>query len=146
MLANKSDEQMIRGNRRRICRSAGFTLIELMVVMAIILVLLGIAVARYERAVLRAHETVLHSDLQAMREAIDNYTRDKEAAPQSLDDLVSAGYVRSVPIDPITHAKDWRTEFKDVVLSPDQSTTGITDVHSNSELISPFEGTPYSSW
>jgi general secretion pathway protein G len=146
MLANKSDEQMIRGNRRRICRSAGFTLIELMVVMAIILVLLGIAVARYERAVLRAHEAVLHSDLQAMRDGIENYTRDKEAGPQSLDDLVSAGYLRSVPTDPITHAKDWRTEFKDVVLSPDQSTTGITDVHSSSELISPFEGTPYSSW
>ncbi len=117
-----------------------------MVVIAIILVLLGIAVTRYERAVLRAHEAVLHQDLQAMRQAIDNYTLDKEAAPQSLEDLESAGYLRSVPTDPITHAKDWRTEFKDVVLSPDQSTTGLTDVHSNSEAVSPFEGTPYSSW
>jgi general secretion pathway protein G len=146
MLANKSEGQMIQGKRSRGRSATGFTLIELMVVMAIILVLLGIAVSRYDRAVLRAHETVLHSDLQAMREAIDNYTRDKEAAPQSLDDLVNAGYLHSVPTDPITHAKDWRTEFKDVVLSPDQSTTGITDVHSSSELISPFESTPYSSW
>src|SRR5689334_17321473 len=113
----------------------GFTLIELMVVIAIVLVLLGIAVSRYEKAVLRAHEAVLHQDLQAMRQSIDNYTLDKEAAPQSLEDLESAGYLRSVPTDPITHAKDWRLEFKDVVLSPDQSTTGITDVHSNSEAI-----------
>src|SRR5512136_993015 len=137
---------MIHGAQTRRDGAAGFTLIELMVVIAIILVLLGIAVTRYDRAVLRAHETVLHQDLQAMRQAIDNYTLDKEAAPQSLEDLESAGYLRSVPTDPITRAKDWRTEFKDVVLSPDQSTTGITDVHSSSELISPFEGTPYSSW
>ena len=137
---------MIHATRARRDFMRGFTLIELMVVIAIVLVLLGIAVSRYEKAVLRAHEAVLHQDLQAMRQSIDNYTLDKEAAPQSLEDLESAGYLRSVPTDPITHAKDWRLEFKDVVLSPDQSTTGITDVHSNSEAISPFEGTPYSSW
>ena len=140
------NKKAIHGKRTRRNFVRGFTLIELMVVIAIILVLLGIAVTRYERSVLRAHEAVLHQDLQAMRQSIDNYTLDKEAAPQSLEDLVSAGYLRSVPTDPITHAPDWRLEFKDVVLSPDQSTTGITDVHSNSEAISPFEGTPYSSW
>lgn len=137
---------MIQGKRNCGRRASGFTLIELMIVIGIILVLLGIAVTRYDRAVLRAHETVLHADLQAMRQAIDNYTLDKEAAPQTLDDLVNAGYLHSVPVDPITHEKDWRTESKDVVLSPDQSTTGITDVHSSSELISPFEATAYSSW
>ncbi len=146
MGAKRSTERKIPGTRTPGECVAGFTLIELMVVMAIMLVLLGIAVTRYERAVLRAHEAVLHQDLQAMRQAIDNYTLDKEAAPQSLEDLESAGYLRSVPTDPITHAKDWRPEFKDVVLSPDQNTTGVTDVHSNSEAISPFEGTPYSSW
>jgi general secretion pathway protein G len=146
MAATRSTEKKIHGMHTvREC-VAGFTLIELMVVIAIILVLLGIAVTRYERAVLRAHEAVLHQDLQAMRQAIDNYTLDKEAAPQSLEDLENAGYLRSVPTDPITHAKDWRPEFKDVVLSPNQNTTGITDVHSNSDLVSPFEGTPYSSW
>ena len=144
--ANRASEKMIHATRTRRDFVRGFTLIELMVVIAIVLVLLGIAVSRYEKAVLRAHEAVLHQDLQAMRQSIDNYTLDKEAAPQSLEDLESAGYLRSVPTDPITHAKDWRLEFKDVVLSPDQSTTGITDVHSNSEAISPFEGTPYSSW
>lgn len=146
MVVNRSKEKMIDRVRIRRYFAAGFTLIELMVVIAIIMVLLGIAVTRYERSVLRAHEAVLHQDLQAMRQSIDNYTLDKEAAPQSLDDLVSAGYLRSVPTDPITHAKDWRLEFKDVVLSPDQSTTGVSDVHSNSEAVSPFEGTPYSSW
>jgi general secretion pathway protein G len=125
---------------------AGFTLIELMIVMTIILILVGIAAVRYDRTVLRANETVLHQDLQALRQAIDNYTLDKEAAPQSLEDLESAGYIHFVPTDPITHAKDWRLEFKEVVLSPDQSSTGVTDVHSSSDQVSPFEGTPYSSW
>jgi general secretion pathway protein G len=117
-----------------------------MIVMTIIFILLGIAAVRYDKSVLRAHEAVLHQDLQALRQAIDNYTLDKEAAPQSLEDLQSAGYIHFVPTDPITHAKDWRLEFKDVVLTADQSTTGVTDVHSSSDQISPFEGTPYSSW
>lgn len=146
MAATRSTEKKVHGKRTVREGVAGFTLIELMVVIAIILVLLGIAVTRYQRAVLRAHEAVLHQDLQAMSQAIYNYTLDKEAAPQSLEDLVSAGYLRSVPTDPITHATDWRLEFKDVLLSPDQSTTGMTDVHSNSEAISPFESTPYNSW
>jgi general secretion pathway protein G len=138
-----------RGNRKtpsRLRGQAGFTLIELMIVMTIIFILLGIAAVRYDRSVLRAHEAVLHQDLQALRQSIDNYTLDKEAAPQSLEDLQNAGYIHFVPTDPITHAKDWRLEFKDVVLSPDQSGTGVTDVHSSSDQISPFEGTPYSSW
>ena len=135
-----------RTTHRGRCRLAGFTLIELTIVMAIILILVGIAAVRYDKSVLRAHEAVLHQDLQALRQAIDNFTLDKEAAPQSLEDLQSAGYIHFVPTDPITHAKDWRLEFKDVVLSPEQSGTGVTDVHSNSDQVSPFEATPYSSW
>jgi general secretion pathway protein G len=138
----RSNRTTYRGRR---CVS-GFTLIELMIVMTIIFILLGIAAVRYDKSVLRAHEAVLHQDLQALRQAIDNYTLDKEAAPQSLEDLQSAGYLHFVPTDPITHAKDWRLEFKDVVLSPEQSGTGVTDVHSNSDQVSPFEATPYSSW
>jgi len=135
--------------KRRSTRSScgfGFTLIELMIVLGIISILLGMAAIAYDKSVVKAHEAVLKQDLQAMRQAIDNYTLDKEAAPQSLEDLQSAGYLRSIPTDPMTRAKDWRVEFQDVVLSPDQNATGITDVHSNSEKVSPFEKTPYSSW
>ena len=117
-----------------------------MIVITIIFILIGIAAARYDQSVQRAKEATLKTDLAVMRQAIDNYTLDKEAAPQSLEDLQEAGYIHFVPTDPITHAKDWRLEFKDVVLSPDQSSTGVTDVHSGSDQISPFEGTPYSSW
>jgi len=81
-----------------------------------------------------------------MRDAIQQYTLDKEAAPQALDDLVSAGYLREIPRDPITQQKDWVIENENVLLSPDQTTTGISDVHSASNAISPFENTAYSSW
>lgn len=126
--------------------SAGFTLIELMIVAAIIVILAAIAAGRYEQALVKAHESALHQDLRSMREAIQQYTLDKEEAPSSLDDLVSAGYIREVPTDPITHQKDWNTTSDDLLLSPEQSSVGITDVHSASDQISPFENTPYSSW
>jgi general secretion pathway protein G len=126
-------------------RQRGFTLLELMVVIAIIVILLGMATVRYQRAVLNAREAVLKTDLRAMREAIDNYTMDKLAAPQSLQDLVDT-YLHEIPTDPITQKKDWKTESEDVLLSPDQTTTGITKVHSASEAISPSANTPYSSW
>lgn len=125
---------------------AGFTLIELMIVITIILILIGMAAQRYDKTVQRSREAVLKQDLLVMRQAIDNYTLDKQAAPQSLDDLQSAGYLREVPLDPMTRAKDWVPQFDNVVMSPDQVTTGIVDVHSSSSLNSPFEGTPYSSW
>src|SRR5882672_5471048 len=116
-------------NKSRTGRSSwanGFTLIELMIVISIIFILIGMAVGRYDRAVQRSREAALHTDLQTMRQAIDNYTLDKQAAPQSLDDLKDKGYLREVPTDPMTRAKDWVPDFEDVVLSPDQSGTGIT--------------------
>lgn len=126
---------------------AGFTLIELMVVVAIILILAGIASVRYDRSIQRAKEAALHHDLSVLRGAIEQYTLDKEQAPQSLDDLVSAGYLRVIPADPVTGAKDWVTQTSDVLLSPDEASGGgISDVHSASDKVSPFEGTPYSSW
>jgi general secretion pathway protein G len=133
--------------KRRARRSGdGFTLLEVMIVIAIILILLGLAAARYDQSIQRAKEAVLHSDLKVIREAIDNFTLDKQAAPQSLDDLQQAGYLREVPLDPITRAKDWDPVFDNIVLSPDQVTTGMVDVHSHSSRTSPFEGTAYSSW
>lgn len=124
---------------------AGFTLIELMVVIMIILILVGMAAQSYQKSVLRAREATLKHDLTIMRQSIDNYTLDKQAAPQSLDDLVQSGYLRQIPVDPITQAKDWVPQYDSVVLSPDQSSTGMVDVHSNAGTAS-SNGTPYSEW
>lgn len=134
-----------QGLARRSRVQRGFTLIELMIVISIIFILVGIAAVNYRHAVLRAREAVLHQDLVEMRKAIDSYTLDKEAAPQSLDDLVPQ-YLRAVPTDPITQQKDWVPVIEDVVLSPDQATSGITDVHSGAPGVSPFENTPYNTW
>lgn len=136
----------VRGCARSLRRGAGFTLLELMIVITIILVLLAMGMGRYEQSVLRSKEAALRQDLFVMRNAIEQYTLDKQAAPQSLDDLVSGGYLREVPVDPMTRQKDWRVDYENVVLSPEQSGTGITDVHSSSDRVSPFERTPYSSW
>jgi len=131
--------------RGRVCQ-AGFTLIELMIVITIILILIGMAAQRYERTVQHAREATLKQDLMVMRQSIDNFTLDKQAAPQSLEDLVQAGYLRKVPTDPMTGAADWVPQYDSVVLSPDQSSTGMIDVHSSSPRVSPFENTPYGEW
>jgi general secretion pathway protein G len=124
----------------------GFTMLELMVVMAIILILATIGAGQYQKSLLRAKEAALKHDLFVMRQAIDQYTLDKEQAPQSLDDLVSAGYMREIPVDPLTRRKEWNTISEEVLSTPEQTATGITDVHSTSDAVSPFENTAYSSW
>jgi general secretion pathway protein G len=126
--------------------NGGFTLLELMIVIAIILILLGLAAGRYDMTIQRSREAVLKHDLQVLREAIDNYTLDKQAAPQSLEDLHQAGYLREVPLDPMTQATDWDPVFDNIVLSPDQVITGMIDVHSHSPLTSRFDGTAYNTW
>jgi general secretion pathway protein G len=131
--------------KKRSRNSSGFTLIELLIVISIILILVGIAAGNYRRTVIRAHETVLKEDLMEMRKAIDNYTLDKQAAPQSLDDLVP-DYLRAIPKDPITQAADWVPAVESVVLTPDQPGSGITNVHSASDKVSPIEGTVYNTW
>ena len=88
---------------------------------------------------------MLKQDLQEMRKAIDNFTMDKQAAPQSLDDLAPQ-YLHVIPVDPITNSKDWLPVVDSVVLTPDQASSGITDVHSASDKVSPFENTPYNTW
>jgi general secretion pathway protein G len=132
-----------RGEHRA---NGGFTLIELMIVIAIIFILLGLAAGRYDMTIQRSREAVLKHDLLIMRQAIDNFTLDKQAAPQSLDDLQQAGYLREVPTDPMTQAKDWDPVFDNIVLSPDQVTTGMVDVHSHSGQKSRFDGTDYNTW
>lgn len=111
------------------------------------MVLIGIAAGMYQRSVVRAKEATLRSDLSVMRQAIDRYTLDKEAAPQALEDLVNpqSQYLREIPTDPMTNAKDWHADFGDTVMSPDQSTTGIVDVHSNSDRVA-SDGTVYNTW
>jgi general secretion pathway protein G len=127
-------------------KSRGFTLIELMVVMSIILILVSIAVPIYSRSILLARESVLRQDLFTMRSAIDQYTMDKAKAPQALQDLVQEGYLRELPKDPFTNARDtWQIAQEDVLLSADQNNPGITDVHSGSNLTS-SDGTAYSTW
>jgi general secretion pathway protein G len=126
--------------------SAGFTLIELLVVMSIIVILLALAVPNYNASVKRSKEASLREDLQVMRQAIDSYTMDKQKAPQSLDDLVQAGYLRAVPQDPMTHTTDsWQTSTDDSLMTPDQTESGITNVHSGSQEAS-SDGSQYSSW
>jgi general secretion pathway protein G len=139
--------QNLRGRTpRRALARAGFTLLELMIVITIILILIAMGAGRYDQSVARAREAALKQDLTVMRHAIEQYTFDKQAAPQSLEELVAAGYLREVPTDPMTRKKDWRVDYENVLLSPDQSGTGITDVHSSSDRLSPFESTPYSTW
>lgn len=125
---------------------AGFTMVELMIVMAIMLVLTTLAVASYTTAVKHAREAVLREDLQVMRTAISSYTMDKQKAPQSLDDLVQSGYLRAVPVDPMTHSSDtWVTDSSQAMFSLDETEPGVDDIHSGSNETG-SNGQPYSSW
>src|SRR5262249_32317839 len=125
---------------------AGFTLIELMIVIFIMMILISIAAPVFTSTVIRAREAVLRQDLFTMREQIDNYTLDKQKAPQSLEDLVSAGYLKQLPTDPFTNSREtWVPVQEEVLESIDQSEPGISDVHSGSNLVG-SDGTPYSSW
>ncbi len=129
------------GNRRR-----GYTLMELMIVMAIISILVSIAVPLYQKSLLRTKESLLKNNLFTLRTVIDEYTFDKQKAPQTLQDLVSEGYLRAVPIDPITGSdQTWKVIVEDAVTSVNQTDPGIFDVRSGSDLKS-LEGTPYSEW
>lgn len=125
---------------------SGFTLIELMIVMAIIGILATLAVPSYVTAIKHAREAVLREDLHVMRQAIDSYTMDKQKAPQSLDDLVQAGYLRAIPQDPMTHSSDtWVTDQSQDMYSIDQTEPGIDDVHSGSDETG-TDGQAYNTW
>jgi general secretion pathway protein G len=125
---------------------AGFTLIELMIVISILLILVSIAAPIYKTSILHAREAVLRDDLFTMRSLISQYTLDKQKAPQALDDLISAGYLKLIPKDPFTGSNDsWAVDQEDTLLSVDQQEPGIIDVHSGSNQTS-SDGTAYSTW
>ena len=129
-------------NRRRF----GFTLIELMIVMAIIAVLMAVAIPIYSRSIARAKESVLKNNLFTLRTVIDNYSYDKEKAPQSLQDLVTEGYLKDVPIDPMTgDNSSWKIVMEDASQALSQAEPGIFDVHSGSDKKG-LDGTAYSEW
>ncbi len=147
---------MLIGRKERLATKAGpvglpaeggFTLLELMVVLTLILILAAIAAPSYQVAITRAREAVLRDDLFTMRKLIDQYTLDKDRPPESLDDLVQAGYLRGgLPVDPFTGSNQtWQADIEEVPISPEQTVPGVVDVHSGSNATS-LEGTPYSSW
>ncbi len=130
------------GKRRR----AGFTIMELMVSMAIVLVVISVAVPLYQKSVIRARESVLRQNLFSLRTVIDEYTYDKQKAPQQLEDLVREGYLRQLPLDPIVgNNTSWKIIMEDASGAASQSEPGIFDVRSSSEKTS-LEGTPYNEW
>jgi general secretion pathway protein G len=139
-----SGEQRSPENGERRLRR-GYTLIEMIIVMAIISILVSIAIPIYQKALLRTKESLLKNNLFTMRTVIDEYTFDKQKAPQTLQDLVREGYLRAVPLDPITGRDDWKISMDDAVTSVSQTEPGIFDVRSLSDAKS-LEGTAYSEW
>ena len=133
-------ERLIRSGKK-----AGYTLIELIIVMAIISILVSIAVPLYQKSLLATRESLLKNNLFTLRNVIDEYTFDKQKAPQNLSDLVSEGYLRAVPIDPITGNDQWKIIVEDSVTSVNQTEPGIFDVRSLSDKKS-LAGTLYSDW
>lgn len=132
---------MLTRHRRR-----GFTLVELLIVMTILSIIISMAVPIYQRSIQRAKESVLKQNLFTLRTVIDEYTYDKQRAPQSLQDLVEYGYLREIPVDPIVGTRtDWIIVMEDAVASVDQTSPGIFDVKSSSGDVS-LEGTPYNEW
>ena len=122
---------------------SGFTLIELMIVMAIVVILIATAIPQYQKSLIRAKESVLKNNLFTIRMMLDEYSYDKQKAPQTLDDLVSDGYLRQVPIDPMTGNRDWKVVMEEGTNTVNQSEPGILSVCSASDKTS-SQGDPYS--
>jgi len=133
-----------RVSRRK--RRRGFTFVELMVVVTIVVILITMAIPIYNRSITRAKESVLKNNLFTLRTVIDNYTYDKQKAPQSLQDLVTEGYLREIPFDPMTASNQgWRTIMEDASQSVNQAEPGIFDVRSGSDKMG-LDGTAYAEW
>lgn len=140
---------MVTGNQQELelrprLRQRGFTLLELMIVITVIIILAAIVLPQYKKTILASREAVLRDDLFSLRKLLDQYATDKQKLPQSLDDLVAAGYMRELPKDPITGDADWAlTTGEDPNSSSGEQ--GVVDVHSASPDVS-SEGTRYADW
>jgi general secretion pathway protein G len=134
-------------SRRKQKECRGFTLIELMIVISVILILVSVALPAYNQSIWRARESVLKQNLFALRSVISQYTLDKQKAPQSLEDLVTAGYFKQIPNDPMTARNDtWTVEEEtDTISTVNQQEPGIFDVHSGSTAVG-SDGTAYNTW
>ena len=144
----RSARKLVRGQRWNHApqnNARGFTLLEMMIVISIIIILMAIAIPNYNRTVIQSRESVLRSNLSTLRSVISQYTLDKQKAPQSLDDLVQAGYLRQIPVDPMTKETNWEVKEEDVLMAVDQQEPGIDDVHSASSGVA-SDGTAYSTW
>jgi general secretion pathway protein G len=137
-------KQKLLTAHRSLLTSHGFTLLELMIVISIIIILAAVALPQYQKTIMHARETVLRDDVFKMRSLIDQYAADKGKLPQSLDDLVTAGYLREIPVDPITEKKDWNVITGEDPYSSEGG-SGVNDVHSSSSEVA-SDGTPYSDW
>jgi general secretion pathway protein G len=145
-LAGSFGRRFGRGlTRRRGSRASGFTLLEMMIVISIIIILMAVAIPNYNRTVIQSRESVLRSNLSTLRSVISQYTLDKQKAPQSLDDLVQERYLRQIPVDPMTKETNWEVVQEDTLMSVDQQEPGIYDVHSASSGTA-SDGTAYSTW
>jgi len=131
--------------RIRTGRGSGFTLLEMMIVISIMVILISIALPIYSQSVLRSREAVLRNDLFELRSLISQYTLDKQKAPQSLDDLVTASYIKILPKDPMTNEANWEVVQEDVLMAVDQQDPGISDVKSASTSTG-TDGTAYNTW
>jgi general secretion pathway protein G len=137
---------MRNGRRRAPRRLLGFTFVELMVVVAIIVILISIAIPVYQKSVIRAKESVLKNNLFTLRTVIDNYTYDKQKAPQALQDLVSQGYLKELPVDPVTGSNQtWQSVMEDASQAVSQDQPGVFDVRSGSDKTG-LDGVPYAQW
>src|SRR5450755_1220882 len=130
---------------RKRSHARGFTLLEMMIVISIIIILMAVAIPNYNRTVIQSRESVLRSNLSTLRSVISQYTLDKQKAPQSLDDLVQERYLRQIPVDPMTKETNWEVVQEDTLMSVDQQEPGIYDVHSASSGTA-SDGTAYSTW
>ena len=139
-------ERHTRSGDAAFVRRLGFTLIEILIVVSIVGILVSMAIPIYQKSLIRTKESVLRNNLFSLRTQIDEYTYNMQKAPQTLQDLVTEGYLRAVPVDPMTGTNDkWITVMEDSMRTVSQNEPGIFDVHSGSDKKS-LEGTPYAEW